>query len=237
MKKLATSLILLLLTSSFLFAQNKHQIWDGLLQKYVSENGLVNYDGFKKETALLSKYLEKLAEEIPNEEWNRNESMAYWINAYNAFTVKLIIDNYPIKSIMDLKDGKPWDSKFFELRGEPYSLNKIEHEILRPTFKEARIHFAVNCASISCPKLHNRAFTAANVDQLLAVLAKNFINNETKNTISNKKVEISKIFDWYKEDFNNGASLIDFLNRYSTVKIQASTPITFKEYNWELNNK
>lgn len=236
MKKLAISLSFLLFSIGAM-SNEKHQIWDALLQKYVSESGIVNYKGFIKEQAKFESYLQELAKETPNESWSRNEQMAYWINAYNAFTVKLIIDNYPLKSILDLKGGKPWDDPFFELNGQAFTLNKIEHEILRPTFKDARIHFAVNCASFSCPKLHNRAYTADNLEDLLNSMAKNFINNPAKNNIAEKNAEISKIFEWYADDFKTEGTLVDFLNKYSTRKLTSTANISYKDYNWELNDK
>ena len=115
-----------------------HKQWDGLLQKYVSKNGKVNYKGFKKDGKALQVYLDNLSKNTPQRSWSKNATLAYWINAYNAFTVKLIIDNYPVKSIKDIKD--PWDKEFFILGSKKYSLGEIEHKILRK-MNEPRIHF------------------------------------------------------------------------------------------------
>lgn len=209
-----------------------HEVWDKLLQQYVSASGKVNYSGFKKDKARLESYLQVLAKNPPENDWSRAEKMAYWINAYNAFTVKLILDNYPLSSITNLDNGKPWDVKRIQLGGKNYSLNNIENDILRPQFKDARIHFAVNCAAISCPPLLNRAWTAANLESNFEKQAKAFINNTSFNKITAKEVEVSKIFDWYSADFSN---LIEFLNRYASVKINANAKVKFKEYDWALN--
>ena len=236
MKRLAaiTFSILISLQS---FAFEGHQVWDRLLKGNVNEIGEVDYKGFYKNQKELDAYLQLLSESVPDESWERAEAMAYWINAYNAFTVKLILNTYPVESIMDINDGKAWDLKFFELGGEKYSLNQIEHEILRPTYQDARIHFAVNCASFSCPILLNQAYTAENLEKLLDQQAQYFINNIDKNSISADKVEISKLFEWYAEDFTKEGSLIEFLNQYSNTQINPSAKVEFKEYSWKLNEK
>lgn len=209
-----------------------HEAWDKLLQQYVSDAGKVNYAGFKKDKAKLEAYLTILQKNPPQNDWSRADKMAFWINAYNAFTVKLIVDNYPISSIMKLDGGKPWDVKRIDIGGKNYSLNNIENDILRPQFKDARIHFAVNCAAKSCPPLLNRAWTAANLESNFEKQAKAFINNTNFNKISAKEVEVSKIFEWYAADFGN---LIEFLNKYATTKIDAGAKVKYREYDWALN--
>jgi len=210
-----------------------HATWDELLKKYVTASGKVNYQGFKSAESKLDTYLETLKSNPPQSSWSRNEKLAYWINVYNAFTVKLIVKNYPVQSITDLHGGKPWDVKWIDIGGKTYTLNNIEHDIIRPRFNEPRIHFAVNCAAKSCPPLLNAAYTADKLNNQLEQQTKKFINNSSFNTISASKVEISKIFDWYKEDFSN---LIAFLNKYATTKINSSATVNYKEYNWALNN-
>lgn len=210
-----------------------HQAFNNLLQKYVSNDGKVNYKGLKNDKAALETYITTLAKQIPNNTWSKNAALAYWINAYNAFTLKLIVDNYPVKSITNLSGGKPWDVKNIELAGKKYSLNNIENDIIRPTYKDARIHFAVNCAAVSCPPLSNTAFTEANINDLLNTRTKNFINSSA-NTITASKIRISKIFDWYKADFEDVPA---FINKYSTIKTITNTGIEFNEYNWNLNEK
>ena len=211
---------------------NLHQAWDQLLRKHVSATGRVNYAGFKADRKAFDAYLLALAKQTPAGSWSRAEKMAYWINAYNAFTIDLIIDNYPVSSIIKLDGGKTWDVKRIVLGGKRYSLNQIENEILRPKFKDARIHFAVNCAAASCPPLHNRAYTAQNLYATLDKRARQFINNPKYNTISAEKASVSKIFEWYAADFGN---LREYLNKYSKVKINPKATIRYQSYNWDLN--
>lgn len=211
-----------------------HSQWNSLLQKYVNSKGNVNYAGFKQDKSALEAYLQQLADQPVESSWSREEKLAYWINAYNAFTVKLIVDNLPVKSITNLKGGKPWDDKWIKLGSKVYSLNQIENDIIRPSFKEPRIHFAVNCAAKSCPPLLNKAWTADKLNSYFEQQARAFINNPNYNKISANSIQVSKIFDWYGEDFGN---LIDYLNKYSTTKINADAKVSFLEYDWSLNNQ
>lgn len=219
-----------------------HNQWSELLQKHVQEDGTINYNGFKKDIEKLKKYLYLLEDNPPNSTWTRNEQMAYWINAYNAFTVQLIIRHYPIESIKDI-GGKiqipfinsPWDIEFIRIGDHVYDLNDIEHDILREVFKDPRIHFAIVCASKSCPKLLNTAYEAKKLDQQLDKQAKSFINDPTRNKITKDEVEMSKIFSWFKEDFIDNGSLIDFINLYSEVKIENDAKVRYMEYDWALN--
>lgn len=211
-----------------------HAAWDALLRKYVSSSGKVDYAGFKNEKGKLEAYIKTLQDNPPVDgDWSRKEKLAYWINVYNAFTVKLIVDNYPVSSITKLEGGKPWDKKWIKIGGKTHSLNNVENDIIRPRFNEPRIHFAVNCAAKSCPPLLNRAWTAANLESNFAKQAKSFINNSKYNTISADKIQVSKIFEWYKEDFGN---LINYLNKFSETKINSGAKIEFLEYDWSLNN-
>lgn len=209
-----------------------HDDWNALLQKYVSASGKVNYKGFKTDKAKLDAYLKKLETNAPASSWSRNEKLAYYINAYNAFTVKLIVDNYPTSSITNLKGGKPWDVKWVKLGSKTYSLNNIENDIIRPQFKESRIHFAVNCAAKSCPPLLNKAWTASNLSRHFEAQAKAFVNNPKYNKVSANSVEISKIFEWYADDFGD---IITYLNKYSNTKINAGAKVNYMEYDWNLN--
>lgn len=210
-----------------------HRAWDALLRKYVSEAGKVNYSGFKSDKTKLQAYLEELASNPVQSDWSRSEKMAYWINVYNAYTIKLILDHYPVSSITNLHDGKPWDVKSIKLGNKTYSLDQVENDILRPHFKDARIHFAVNCAARSCPPLLNRAWTAENLNRYLEQQTRAFINNPKYNTLNTKKIEVSKIFDWYAADFGD---LTDFLNKYARIKINDQAEITYRKYDWSLNN-
>jgi len=208
-----------------------HAAWNTLAQKHISSTGKVNYKGFKADIGAFDAYLKSLADNPIQSSWSRNKKMAYWINAYNAFTIKLIVDNYPVKSITDLEGGKPWDKKWIKLGGKTYSLNNIEHDILRPQYKDARIHFAVNCAAKSCPPVWNKAWTAANLKGQLERSAKSFINNSKYNSVGGSNAAISKIFEWYAVDFGN---ITDYLNKYANTKVADGTAVTYQEYNWAL---
>ncbi len=210
-----------------------HAAWNTLAQKHISAAGKVNYKGFKADAIAFDAYLKSLAANPVQSSWSRGQKMAYWINAYNAFTIKLIVDNYPVKSIMDLNGGKPWDRKWIKLGGKTYSLNNIEHDILRPQFKDARIHFAVNCAAKSCPPVWNKAWTAANLNGQLERSTKAFINNTKYNNVGGSNAAISKIFEWYAVDF--GDSIVSYLNKYAATKVEVGTTVTYKDYNWALN--
>ena len=210
-----------------------HAAWNTLAQKHISASGKVNYKGFKADITAFDAYLKSLAANPVQSSWSSRQKMAYWINAYNAFTIKLIVDNYPVKSITDLDGGKPWDKKWIKLGGKTYSLNNIEHDILRPQFKDARIHFAVNCAAKSCPPVWNKAWTAANLNGQLERSAKAFINNAKYNNVGGSNAAISKIFEWYAVDF--GDDIVSYLNKYASTKVDAGTVVTYKDYNWALN--
>lgn len=216
-------------------------VFDKLLKKHVSPEGKVDYKGFIKDSILFNNYLKTLSKYPPNENsWSLNEQKAYWINVYNAFTIKLIIDNYPVKSIKDLggflyKVNTAWDIQFIKIGDETFDLNNIEHQKLRRTFNDPRIHFALVCASKSCPKLINEAYTAQKLEQQLDQAGRDFMKNTFRNKISPNKVEISSIFKWYTGDFTENGSLIDFLNKYSPVKINSYASISYLDYDWSLN--
>jgi Protein of unknown function, DUF547 len=219
-----------------------HEQWDSLLRKHVAEDGFVRYKDFLKDSAQLNAYLKHLESAHPNDKyWSRNEQMAYWINAYNAYTVQLILRHYPLESIKDIKRGVAfvntvWDIKFIKIQGYTYDLNNIEHNILRPVYKDARIHAAVNCASFSCPKLLNEAFSAERLDEQLNTSMRFFVNDPLRNRISTDKAELSEIFKWFKGDFERDAgSLRAFLNRFAAVPLSDKTDISHIDYDWRLN--
>lgn len=220
---------------------HQHEKWDQLTQKYVTDNGFVNYKGFIKDSTKLNVYLKELADNHPNDKWTSGQKKAFWINAYNAFTIQLIIRNYPVKSIKDLggsiyKINTSWDIKFIHLGDETYDLNNIEHNILRKEWDDARVHAVVNCASVSCPALRKGAFTGDKVDEQMDEQMKSFINDKTKNTISENKADVSSLFKWFSGDFkNNAPSVIAYINKYSKVKIKPGAEITYKDYDWSLN--
>ncbi len=209
-----------------------HTDFDILLKKHVAASGKVNYKAFKEDKAALETYIQTLSDNMPAKEWSKDDKLAYWINAYNALTIKLILDKYPLSRITDLDGGKTWDVRRFKLGDKTYSLNDIENTIVRP-MNEPRIHFALNCAAKSCPPLFNEAFTGLLLNAQLEKRTKLFINDQTANILSGDEVKISKIFDWYGKDF--GTPLMSFINRYATKKAKKDAKIGYKEYDWRLN--
>lgn len=214
-------------------AQNLNDhAYNKLLQKHVNNHGEVNYQAIKTDPQLLLASLEGFTKTQANKSWSQEERLAYWINAYNAFTIKLIIDHYPIKSIKDIKN--PWDQEFIPIGKQLMSLNQIEHDILRK-MKEPRIHFAIVCASKSCPKLLNEAYTPSKLDLQLTLATEEFLSDETKNNLSEETIKLSKIFKWFSEDFTTNGSLIDFLNLYAPIEISQKAKKSYMDYNWDLN--
>jgi Protein of unknown function, DUF547 len=210
---------------------NLHDAFDVILKKYVSTSGKVNYKDLKENKADLEAYTKALSDNPPAEKAPKAERFAYWINAYNAFTLKMIADNYPLSSVTKLDGGKPWDVKRITIGGKKYSLNDIENNVLRP-MGDARIHFAINCAAKSCPPIHNVAFTAANLNSVLESRAKRFINDTKANSLKDSELKISKIFDWYGKDFDK---IPEFINRFAITKVKTDAKIGFMEYDWSLN--
>ncbi len=222
-----------------------HSAYDRLLKKHVNENGLVNYKGFKADQKEFDQYLDLLSKNPPAKSWSKNEQMAYWINAYNAYTIRLVLNHYPVQSIKDIGSKikipfvtTPWASKFFSIGGEKMSLDNIEHGTLRKKFNDPRIHFALVCASISCPRLRNEAYSADKLDRQLDEEGQGFLNDPTKNKLSKDAAQLSKYFDWYKGDWsNNGQSVVSWVNKYANTKISPSTKVSYLNYNWKLNEQ
>ncbi|MBT9392627.1 DUF547 domain-containing protein [Hymenobacter sp. NST-14] len=211
-----------------------HSAFDRLLKKYVNGQGRVNYPGFRSEEKTFNAYLAQLSRNPPAATAPRAEQMAFWINAYNAYTIRLILDNYPLKSIKDI--GEPWKKEFFSIGGQKMSLDNIEHGILRKQFNDPRIHFALVCASISCPPLRPEAYSAARLSAQLDDQARAFLNNPGKNRITAASAQLSSYFDWYKDDWNaDGQSVVKWVNRYSKTRITDNTNIGYLDYNWNLN--
>ncbi len=198
----------------------------------MSATGGVNYNGFKSDKRKLDEYVLQLEKFPPQRNWSREKEMAYWINAYNAWTIKVILENYPVNSITDIDGGKTWKVKRVKSGSNTYSLDEVENAILRPKFKDARIHFAVNCAAKSCPPLWNRAWTTDNLERQLEIQTKKFINNSAYNTYSKKEASISRIFEWYAEDFGD---IRTYLNKYLDSPIKDNAKIKYSEYDWALN--
>jgi len=206
------------------------------------KNGMVDYEAFKKNEALLDKYL-KILEETDIDKLSWNDQFAFYINAYNAWTIKLILSAYPgIQSIKELGSlfRTPWKRKIARIGGEIMTLDTIEHEILRPRFKDPRVHFAVNCASRSCPPLRWEPYRGDILDRQLTEMTEAFINDPHHNRLQNSTLYVSSIFKWYSEDFNE--DVIGFFMKYARGDLEvrlkkqaAEIKIRYLDYDWSLN--
>ena len=218
-----------------------HSMYGELLGKYV-KNGFVDYQGFKNEEDKLDSYL-KVLEKTDTKKLSRNEQFAFYINAYNAWTIKLILSEYPgVESIKDLGSilKSPWKREFCRIDGGLVTLDHIEHEILRPRFKDPRVHFAVNCASKSCPPLISEPYIGSILDQQLDDSTRAFINDSKHNRLDGDALYVSKIFKWFGEDFDNDIS--GFFLKYAEKDLKValetrkySVRIKYLDYDWALN--
>ncbi|WP_411825664.1 DUF547 domain-containing protein [Luteolibacter sp. AS25] len=243
MKTLVSLFFATALSAHAAFDHN-HEKFTEVLRENV-KNEEVNYAGLKKSPGKLGTYIENLADVSKSDfkKWNDDQQIAYLINLYNAATLKLIIDNYPIKSIRDI--GSPWKQKRVKLFGARVSLDHIEHEILRKDYREPRIHFGVNCASIGCPALRPEAFVASRLDSQLDEQARNFLRDSSKNRLDakNNTLYLSQIFDWFKEDFvKKSGSVKNFITPYFPAKDQPiikrdGLKIKNTDYDWSLNKQ
>lgn len=227
-----------------------HTVWDAFTRRYVTfgSNGvaLVNYGVVSAgDKAALDGYLRSLAG-TPVSSLNQREQFAYWLNLYNALTVKVILDRFPVRSIRDIDispgffSNGPWGAKLISIEGEQVSLDDIEHRILRPIWRDPRIHYGVNCASIGCPNLPIGAFTAANLDAKLNDAAVTFINHPRAAQVQGDRVYVSSIYDWFEEDFGgNDAGVISHLRQYAqsglASQLAGVTGISGDGYDWSLN--
>jgi hypothetical protein len=226
-------IFLLFLMVNSVFGQSfDYKNYSALLKKYVSENGNVNYDKLNQNKTELNAVIVQFEKNQPKQNWTKNDKMAYYINVYNVFTLKAVVDAYPVKSIKDI--DKVWDKNFIATSKGKISLGDVEHKILRK-MDDPRIHFAINCASFSCPNLLNSAYLPETLDKQLENVTKLFINDKTKNSITAKSASVSEIFNWFAADFKKNGTVIDFLNKYSTIKIDKKAKIKYLEYNWSLN--
>lgn len=228
-----------------------HQKWDEFLQRQVRKGD----DGVNRvaygqvgpaDQDLLKDYLAKLSA-IPIARFSRDEQRAFWINLYNALTLKLVLDHYPVVSIRDIDispglfaDG-PWDKKLIAVEDEPLSLNDIEHRILRPIWDDPRIHYAVNCASLGCPNLQDRAFTGANAEALLDQSAVDYINSARGTWLTAEGLSVSSIYAWFPEDFGGSdKGTLAHLRRYASPdlkeRLEGIEKIADHGYDWRLND-
>lgn len=232
---------------------HSHNGWNEIVKRSVTwtnSTSTVNYKELKTNSSDLDRYLSNLSD-VKNtdfDKWTHEEQLAFLINAYNAWTVKLILENYPVKSIKKIGGifSSPWKKKFFKLFGNETSLDWIEHEKIRPTYNEPRIHFALVCASIGCPGLRAEAFTAKKLKEQLDDSTKRFLNDSSRNRydLANKELALSSIFKWYKDDFTKEKGSVQaFIFPYmdslkgETLGTVQKVPIKYLDYNWSLNEK
>lgn len=233
---------LFFLNQSISSFDHSHAGFNALLKKYVI-NGKVDYKGFKNEEDSLNKYLTGLSS-VTQTEYNSfsgSEKLCFLINSYNAFTIKLILDHYPLKSIRNIGflPGAAWKKDFFVLLGEKRNLDWIEHSKLRVDFSEPRIHFAIVCASIGCPPLQSEVYIPAKLESQLQKSMEAFLSDKGKNRYdsSNNTLYLSKIFDWFQGDFTKKTTLVEFIKRGMNTEIPENTTIRYTDYDWNLNEK
>lgn len=221
-----------------------HSALDGLLKRYVA-NSNVDYRRWKSsaaDQATLAAYISRLGAAVP-EGWSRNEKLAFYINAYNAITVKSVLDAYPIRSIKNIPGV--WDRKKWRVAGRDLTLNDIEHKILRAELQEARIHFAIVCASGGCPPLQPWAFSGAMIDEQLESVTRAFLNAPDRIRVDadRKRLSISAIFQWFSEDFVRSAGSVPaFVARYRSSEEaralkEGRWTVSYFDYDWSLNEE
>ncbi|NNC35889.1 MAG: DUF547 domain-containing protein [Acidimicrobiales bacterium] len=224
-------------------------LWRNVLVNYTNKNidGLVVFDyaglnASPENMVALTKYIDELAAQKPSG-FERNEAMAYWANLYNALTVRIVAENYPVKSIRKIKSGffpGPWKKKLVEVEGEKLSLDNIEHDIMRPTFKTPLVHYMVNCASIGCPDLKETPWSAETLEQDLETAARDFINSPRGVTTDRGRLQVSSIYNWFQEDFGDSeAGVIQHLQEYADEEVAAKLlgrkNIDKFDYDWGIN--
>ena len=228
-----------------------HADWSAFLKKYLKvQTGTTNLLAYAQVTPadrkLLGGYIQRLAG-VPVSTLSRAEQKPYWINLYNALTVQVILDHYPTETILDIDispgffSNGPWKKKLLEIEGEKISLDDIEHRILRPVWKDPRIHYAVNCASMGCPDLQPVPFTRENTDRLLTDAARAFIASDRGVWFDGGKLGASSIYKWFSEDFgDNDGQVIALIRTYASPAFQMKRDtvrdISVYHYDWDLND-
>jgi len=231
-----------------------HRAWDALLAKYLvtTDPSGINLFRYGAVTTVdriaLEMYLKEL-QAIKVSELNRPEQMAYWINFYNALTISTVLQHYPVRSIKDIDISPglfangPWDAKLVRIDGQKVSLNDIEHRILRPIWRDPRIHYAVNCAAIGCPDLQDRAFVPENTGQMLDEAAVRFINHPRGAGMDQKgRLVLSSIYKWFREDFGDDLDeILEHIREFASGELKEKIPAGGKvrvkyRYDWSLND-
>ncbi len=231
-----------------------HAAWTAVLRQHVRGDRF-DYAASKKDRGALDRYVASLEAVEPDRfaQWTARQRYAFWINVYNAYTVRRVVDAYPVKSIRDLGDEKlsVWDRELIplgrlvpDLRKARLTLNDVENQILRPTFRDARVHAAINCASVGCPPLRSEAFVAERLDAQLDEQVRAWLRDGSRNSFDPAKraLEISKVFEWFREDFQkNGKSARHWIAGHlpeHAAWLEAEQPpeVRYREYDWALND-
>jgi len=240
-------------TSTAVEASDRHEAFTRLLNQYVDEDGYVDYEGLRAEAdEVLVPYLEWLGDTDPSG-WSRDERLAFWINAYNAYALKLIVDNYPVENIWATTKGPPEpkeENNPFAMKVGPVAdtartLDEIEHNIIRERFDEPRIHFAVVCAAESCPPLRTEAYTGPNLDDQLDDQGRTFLHDTEKNQVprGDDAIALNRILKWFMEDFGDSTDeLQTYIAQYFEGDVRrhleaADYKVEFLEYDWTLNDQ
>ncbi len=232
-------------------ARIDHAEWDALLRKHVTahRDGInrVTYGGFDAaDRRTLAAYIERL-EAVPVTALDRDEQRAFWINLYNAVTLRVVLEHYPVDSIREIRlsgwpfAAGPWSAKLVSVQGERLSLNDIEHRVLRPIWGDPRIHYAVNCAALGCPNLQAVAFTASNAESLLEAGARAYVNHPRGVTFEEGALVVSSIYVWFEEDFVTAdGSVLEHLRRFAEPALAArlgrARRVSGNAYDWSLND-
>ena len=232
-------------------ARINHSKWRRFLLRYIviGEDGVnrVRYGAVSEsDRDNIDGYVESLAA-LTIADYNRAEQYATWINLYNALTMQVVLDHYPVASMMDISISPglftfgPWGKKLIAMDGEELSLDDIEHRILRPIWRDPRIHYAVNCAAIGCPNLRRSPFSGANVEPLLTIAAKDYINHPRGADIRDGELYVSSLYNWYAEDFGGSdAAIIEHLRDFARPRLTAALKgideISGSDYDWALND-
>jgi hypothetical protein len=229
--------------------QIDHSVWQKILDSYLVKSDKSGHTLFRygkvsdDDKAMLENYIDDLQEVSPAT-LNQDEQFAFWVNLYNAVTINLILDDYPVKSIKEIGSVVnlgPWDDVVVKIDGQEMTLNNIEHGVLRPIFGENRVHYAVNCASLGCPNLQPQALTADNLEDQLEIAAEDFINHSKGVNFQGNELTLSSIYDWFGSDFGGSEeAVLEHIYNYASSELEAKLDdINGKikyDYNWQLND-
>ena len=220
-----------------------HAAWDAPLTRYVTDGG-VRYDAWSRAAAdrqALAEYVDRLEATDPAS-MSRDDAMAFWLNLYNAATLELVLAHHPVKSIKDIggPTSSPWKHPVVTVAGRGYSLDAIENDVVRPTFQDARIHFALNCAALGCPPLARHAFRAPTLSDQLDEACRRALNDARWVEASQRRIRPTKLFDWYAADFEHeGSTVRKFLARYrptdAAAVLDEDRRLEYRDYDWSLN--